>query len=194
MPREADIAAFVVTQVSEGRWAHIRGVADTAAYIARGRGLDVDAARVAGFLHDVCKEAPLPELVTTARAAGIPFEDDEAALHGLMHAAAGAAVAKTRFGIVREDVLEAIRFHPTGRAGLLPLAQVLYVADYTEAGRPWGDKEEIADLAYVDLPRAVLRTAALKIKHLLDEGRPIHPRSIECWNYFARECASRKAP
>ena len=53
---DADIAPRLAAVVSPRRFWHCRQVSDLAVSLARHWGLDVDAARRAGLLHDLCRE------------------------------------------------------------------------------------------------------------------------------------------
>ena len=55
--------------------------------------------------------------------------------HELWHGPVGAIIARNEFGIEDEDILNAIRFHTTGRAGMSTLEKLIYVSDMIEPGR-----------------------------------------------------------
>ena len=53
----------------------------------------------------------------------------------LWHAFCGASTAYHRFGIKDPDILNALRYHTTGRTGMSDLEKIIYLADYIEPGR-----------------------------------------------------------
>ena len=53
----------------------------------------------------------------------------------LLHGPVGAYIAESEFGITNEDMLNAIRFHTTGRAGMSKFEKILFVADMIEPNR-----------------------------------------------------------
>lgn len=53
----------------------------------------------------------------------------------LWHAFCGASTAYHRFDIKDSDILNALRYHTTGRAGMSDLEKIIYLADYIEPGR-----------------------------------------------------------
>ena len=53
----------------------------------------------------------------------------------IIHSFLGAEIAKQRYGIDDEEILNAIRFHTTGRANMTMLDKVIYLADYIEPMR-----------------------------------------------------------
>jgi nicotinate-nucleotide adenylyltransferase len=64
----------------------------------------------------------------------------------LLHGKAGAILLRGKFGVEDEDILEAIRYHTTGKIGMGPLAQAVYVADKIETTRN-GVKAEFRDFS-----------------------------------------------
>ena len=91
----------------------------------------------------------------------------------LRHGKAAAMIASAKFRITDFDVLDAVMWHTTGRAGLTRLGQVLFVADYTEAGRTGEHFDRVRTvLARFGLMAAVAEECRLTIlyrasKHLI---------------------------
>ena len=177
-------------RLSDKRWRHTLSVAETAYRLAEALGwtaADRDRLVQAALLHDLAKELSLPE----QRALG--GADGEEGFPGLVHARAGARLARAEFAIEDEEILQAIAFHPTATAGLAPLGQLLFVADYLEPSRRHLPAEDRALLerslrGEVDLPALFCRVLALKLGWVLSEGLPLHPRSLAAWN---AHCAHR---
>ena len=67
--------------------------------------------------------------------------------HELWHGPVGAMIARKEFGVTDEDMLNAIRFHTTGRAGMSPLEKLIYIADMIEPGRDFPGVETLRELA-----------------------------------------------
>ncbi len=66
--------------------------------------------------------------------------------HELWHAPVGAIIAASEFNVTDKEVLNAIRYHTTGRAGMSKLEKVIYVADMTEPGRNFPGVENLREL------------------------------------------------
>ena len=100
----------------------------------------------------------------------------------LLHAPVGAWLLKWELGIEDGEVLEAVKVHTTGAAGMSLLARIVYLADYIEPGRTHSGVIEIRELAFSDLERALLGAVNLTIKRVLERGRLLHPGSISFRN------------
>ena len=96
----------------------------------------------------------------------------------LLHGPAGAAYAKLRLQIVDVDICEAIRVHTLGSTSMSILDKIIFLADYIEPNRNFPGVDELRQLAFIDLNRAVISAYDGTIRHLLDLGLTIHVDTI----------------
>jgi predicted HD superfamily hydrolase involved in NAD metabolism len=76
----------------------------------------------------------------------------------LLHAKVGSFLAKEKYGIEDEDVLNAIRYHTTGRPCMSTLEKILYIADYIEPGRKHASNLlQIRRMAFQDLDKTLFK-------------------------------------
>ena len=185
-----NLPAWVQSQVSPYRFAHIRGVVRTAQKLARKNKLPVRKAVLAAWFHDCAKEWTKDKMRSVLR--GSPFRLDslEKKTPALWHPHAGAAAA-WRFWKIRDpEVLEAIRCHTLGHPRMGKLAQALFVADFIEPGRKFEGVEHARRAGTTDLREGVLVKASLTLHKMFHKRMTIHPRLLETWNSFLR----REAP
>jgi len=121
--------------LSFNRFLHSRNVALLAWDLCCRFGEDPQKGYLAGIMHDVCKDFDADKLIRLARADGTSISKLEHNKPGLLHARAGAVVAKRKYGITDRDILEAIRYHTTGTWDMGSLAKIIYVADKLEISR-----------------------------------------------------------
>jgi nicotinate-nucleotide adenylyltransferase len=131
----ARVEAEVRSLVSPSRFLHSRGVAVMAYDLCAQFGLDPDRGYLAGMAHDMAKSLPEEEMICLARRDDKNLSKLEQKKPALLHGRAGAVLLHQKFGVEDEDILEAIRYHTTGRPGMGVLAQVVYIADKIEYSR-----------------------------------------------------------
>src|SRR5690606_24048615 len=102
----------------------------------------------------------------------------------LLHSHVGAYLASTEYGIMDEDILNAIRYHTSGRPHMSLLEKIVCLADYMEPGRQFPDVEQIRNLAEVDLNKALVLGLDSTIKHLISTGKLIYPLTIGARNHL----------
>lgn len=162
---------------------HSLNVAEMAARLAATYSVDVEVARIAGLLHDWCKDLDGAELIERAEAHGIPITEADRSVPYLLHAPVAAAELKQEFPGIPGEILDAVGAHTYGSASLTPLEMVVYVADTLEPDRTHEGVEELRSLAgAVSLEELFARTYADSLRHLVDSRRRLHPETVATWN------------
>lgn len=182
-----ELLGKVKEQMTDHRFTHTLGVASTAVALAERYGADKQKAELAGILHDFCKywdKDRMKELIEQSEL--IPRDllsyDKE-----LWHAPVGALVVERDLHIEDAEVLNAIRFHTSGRPGMSLLERILWLADYIEPGRHFPGVEEIRELANQDLNRALVRALGNTITFLVKQQKRIYPLTIQTYNDLIQE-------
>ena len=159
------------------RFEHTLGVEKTARAMARIFGEDEERAALAGLLHDCAKCMPLSQMVKAARHEDIdPVMKESKAL---MHAVAGRCVARDVYNVEDEAVLDAIRWHTTGRGHMTALEKIIYLADMIEPNRqPFEGLEALRSLCMQDLDRAMHMALAMSLEHVREQGKTLHPDTL----------------
>ena len=178
------IIRYLEENIDEKRLAHSLGTASEAVKLAKIHGADPAKARVAGLLHDVAKGKCQYGYKVYADQYDVVLDDIEAKNAELIHGKLGAAMVKEQLGIDDEDILSAIRWHTTGRAGMSLLEKVIYLADLIEPGRDFEGIEAIRQIAYQDIDKAMLIALDQVMCFVHSKGFALHPNSLEAYNYF----------
>jgi predicted HD superfamily hydrolase involved in NAD metabolism len=179
---EKDKALQIVKeQMPEKRYQHTLGVMETAIELAERFGSDVKKAEMAAIFHDYAKFRPKEEMKQIIIEQHMP-EDLLQYNSELWHAPVGAYLVKKEVGITDQEILDAIKYHTSGRAGMTTLEKIIYLADYIEPGRSFPGVEEVRDLAKSDLNRAVLAAVKNTIEFLLNKNQPIYPDTFHTYN------------
>lgn len=180
---------WIRPRLTDKRYNHSCGVGEVASEIAKHSGAcDCWLAELGGILHDCCKEIKDRELVTMAQGFGLPL-DPILETHGhLLHAPVGAEVAKRELKINNPELYDAIAEHTLGNVPMSGLSKVLFLADCLEESRPKNYTAPIwkaLDLkGECNLERAIVVATEAGFTFLIEDGKPIHPRSVEVRNYY----------
>lgn len=181
------------SRLAPKRFTHTIGVRYTAASLAMRYGLSIEDASMAGVLHDCAKCFTDDELIKKCIKNNLECTDVEFRNGFLLHAKLGAFYAKKKYGVENEDIISAIRYHTTGKAGMKPLEAVIFTADYIEPGRrPLPHIEEVRRMAFVDIDEAVYQILDRTLGYLGEKaksdnnGREIEVHTIEAFKYYKR--------
>lgn len=190
MDRERLIEA-VRSQMPERRWEHTLGVMHTAVELANRYEGNARKAELAAILHDVAKYWPVEKLERMVKEVPMPehFAPEEVLPYDsqLLHAPVGAYVAGHEYGIDDPEVLDAIRYHTTGRTQMTLLDKIVCLADYMEPGRDFPGVHEIRRLAEINLEQALLAGLDSTITFLLSKGKKVFPLTIMARNALIDE-------
>jgi len=167
----------VPTHISADRWAHTQEVALMAMRLNRQLHLPEDKVVTAALLHDCMKGA----------AHVYPAVPLDARQPNVVHAFNGAEEARHRYGVEDEDVLNAVRYHTTGRAAMSDLERLIYLADYCEATRTFSGAAEVREAALVDFDKGFLMAVSQVYRHVHERGGDVCPYGDECYHYYCHK-------
>ena len=127
--------------LSPYRMAHTLGVEDMVARLAALYCPEkILLLRAAALLHDVTKELSNEEQLVIFNAHGVTLRSDEADSPQVWHGMTAALVIPTRYpDFADPELISAVRWHTTGRAGMTLSDALLSLADCIEEGRKFAD-------------------------------------------------------
>ena len=136
------------------RFRHTQGVVKMAKELALRWGADPEKAEIAAWFHDTCR----PE-------------------GNLEHGPAAAKLLQERYGVDDEDILNAIRYHTTGRPGMSLLEKVIKTADQLEEGRDYPGVEQMREFTKLPPDECVYNLMTHTREYVLSLGARFDPLS-----------------
>lgn len=175
-------------KISEKRFEHSLGVEFTAACLAMRYGEEIERARIAGLLHDCAKGLPTKEKLVKAKKHGIPISQCEQSNPDMLHAKLGAYYARFKYGVLDTVILDAIRYHTTGRPNMTLLDKIIFVADYIEPNRkPIKEIDIIRQEAFIDLDKCVIHILRNTLDYLNSVTTDIDYMTQMTYNFYVNE-------
>jgi nicotinate-nucleotide adenylyltransferase len=170
------------SRLRETRFQHSLNVADAAVMLAKKFGADEDKAYLAGLLHDITKNESDENQLQIMESGGIILSKTQRANPKLWHAMSGMVYLRDVLGITDEEVLGAVRWHTTGKAGMTLLEKVVFIADYISAERDYPDADVMRRLSATSLDAAALYALKFSLRHLSEKEKPICEDSVAYYN------------
>ena len=167
------------------RYEHALSVARTAIEIARSNSLLYDSLLsyffLAGYLHDIGKKVSKEEQLMIMETHFPEYIDMPPFSY---HQFVGAYLAEQEFGIDDVFILDAIKYHATGRALMTNLEKIIYAADKIEPTRGY-DSSELIKAMKEDYDKGFIEVLKHNKEYLLGEGKDIHnPLTDECMEFY----------
>ncbi len=174
----SQVDSYLKSTLSGHRYDHSLSTARTCRKLAEQFGYDGNLAFFIGLVHDVSREYPDQELIAWAAKDNKPVSPLYKASPMLLHGRAGAEVLREKFGIDDPVILDAVRVHTTGDAGMTPMGKILFVADYTEPERKHLTPEFMKSIENLDLDGMVYAVLMGTLNHLADKGKAVAPEAL----------------
>ncbi|WP_202080719.1 bis(5'-nucleosyl)-tetraphosphatase (symmetrical) YqeK [Caldalkalibacillus salinus] len=181
--KKEDMLKLVQEQITTGRYEHTLGVVQSAVKLAqRFSPNDLEKAEVAAIFHDYAKFRDKHEMARIIEEQDEIPDDLLQYHHELWHAPVGAYLVQTEVGIADIVVLDAIRFHTTGRVNMTIVEKIVCLADYIEPGRRFPGVDEVREQAETNLDQALAQALGNTIGFLESKGQKVYPLTIAAYN------------
>ena len=189
-------------EMSEKRYRHTVAVEEMAIrlgelYLPK----DIPQLRAAALLHDITKEFSLENQLQILQRFGIITYYSDKISPKTLHARTAALLIPEKYPAFADPrVIEAVRWHTTGRAGMSVSEKLIYLADYIDMSRTFPDCVALREMFWGADPagmsgeereahlRAVLLSSFDRtVAALLEEGSLISPETMLARNELVEE-------
>lgn len=180
-----EIKDILRIRLSKKRYTHSVNVAEAAKKLAEKYGESPEKAYIAGLLHDICKEAAQDEQLAMGIKCSQGMTATEQTIPPLYHSAAGSYYCSHVLHIHDSDILNAVRYHTSGRADMSLLEEIIYLADLISDDRSYKDVNRMRKLAFEDIRLAMLEAVKFSVGDVLEKGSLIPETSCAAYNHYA---------
>lgn len=175
---------YIKSNLSDKRKIHTEGVRVTAMKLAEKYGEDATKAEIAALAHDMYRGMPVDELNDYVNQLGL----DNKYLNNpnLAHGKIAAAIIQRDYGINDEDIVNAVSFHTTGRAGMSKLEKIIYLADAIEPNRDYPSVDLLRDAAWESLDKALMISLERTIEYVRKQGNFLDEDTLKARDYYLK--------
>ena len=182
MSRDAEYTEVLKGRLTERRFIHSLNVAKSAKELAQIYGYDEAKAYTAGRIHDCCKDTPAGLQLSYMLENGMTLTDTEISTAKLYHAMCGSMFIQKEFGIDDAEIINAVRYHTTGRKDMTLLEKIVFIADFISEERDYNGVDIMREKAKRSLDEAIVEGLSFTIKDLIDAGRVVHTDTLGAYN------------
>ena len=180
-----EVDSRVKKTIKKSRYAHTQGVRFTSAAMAMKHGVNIRSAELAGVLHDCAKNLSHKEMEALCKRHNVEISEAEKKNKELLHAKAGMCLSAEVYEIDDPDILNAVKYHTTGRPDMSDLEKIVFIADFIEPGR---DKAhcltEARKLAFEDLNKCMYIILKNTLEYLDITGAMVDDITKDALNYY----------
>ncbi|MGO1470575.1 MAG: bis(5'-nucleosyl)-tetraphosphatase (symmetrical) YqeK [Tissierella sp.] len=177
----------LLINISKDRYLHTLRVVDTCKKLAINHNMDLEKTTISALLHDSAKFIKKERVVDLAKEFGLLDKSKKPYNTELLHGPLAVKIAISKYDVVDKDILNAIKYHTTGRRNMSLLEKIIFMGDYIEPHRNFEGIQIIRNLAFEDLDKSLLLALDTNIKFLIESKKTISIDSIDARNYLIEE-------
>ena len=193
------LRSSVKESLSDFRWSHTDGVEKMAARLAKiYLPKRENELRVAALLHDITKEKKTDEQIEICTRYGYELRDDEIGSPAILHAISASLVISDEYPqFATDEIISAVRWHTTGRAGMTLAEKIIYLADYIEDTRKYDECIALRNMFFDTTPdkmttseaekhldRVILRSLDMTVNDIKARGGSVCSDTLLAQRYF----------
>lgn len=183
------VIEILKSRLSEERFTHSMNVAKQAKILGKIYGEDTEKLYFAGVVHDICKEISYEEQLKVINSGEIYFDKYVMTQQKIWHAVAGSVFIQKGLGVTDEQIIDAVRYHTTGKENMDTFSKIIYIADITSEERDYPEVDVVRKLAKEDLDKAMLMSLEFTINKLMSLGKMLNEDTVLAYN----QCVLKKA-
>ncbi len=177
--RVKNYSKYVVAKLGDtSRYTHTLDVLKIATDISVSLNVDVEKTQIAALFHDYTKYLTKEEHLNIIGDKINLDKNDEYLMHGY----SSSILIKHEFGINDSDILEAIKYHTTGKKDLCLLGKIIFIADY--ASHDYDTCIEVRKLLYTDFDKAMRLCLEYMVNYIKDNNLVIHKDLLDMYNEY----------
>lgn len=169
---------FLKTVLPEKRLIHTAEVAITAMQKTKELSLDGNKVLLASLLHDCAKYIDYQSVGGFSVPNGMPKP--------VVHAFLGAYVIENMLGVCDQEIIDAVRYHTSGKAEMSTLSKLIFVADMIEPNRDYEGVEKLRELYKKDFDECFIECLKEEYIHLQNKKQDIYVETINAYNYYVK--------
>ena len=189
MVKYEELYEIAKEKLSEKRFNHTLGVVKRAIQYAEIYNENMEKTKIAAILHDIAKEIPKEESYNMLEKYEVKLDDIEKRNFNLIHSILGSEIAKNEYGL-DDDIVNAIKYHTTGRENMSMLEKIIYLADATEPNRNYMSNEnelslnELVELIKTNIDEGLEYTLKWNLQSVLRRNLLVHLNTVKAYNFY----------
>ncbi|MBQ0099635.1 MAG: nicotinate (nicotinamide) nucleotide adenylyltransferase [Firmicutes bacterium] len=169
---------YVKSVLPEKRLRHTAEVVIKASSKIRELSLDSEKVYTACVLHDIAKYQKIEDYPCFTLPKNVP--------EPVVHAFLGAYISEKVLGITDMEIIDAIKYHTSGKANMTTLGKLLFTADMVDETRNYEGVEKLREYFSFSLEKGFIECLKEEMLHLKNKNQPIYVETINAYNYYVK--------
>lgn len=170
------LSKFLNENLTKERLIHTKGVISLSIKYAKKLGVDLNKTVISAMLHDVAKYLNPNDYKDFKMPKGVP--------NPVKHQYLGAYIAEKELGIKNKEILNAIRYHTSGKPRMSKLGKIIFTADILEEGRSFNGVKEMREISLQDFDKGFLIALERCLEYLVIRNEKIYYLTQSAYDYY----------
>lgn len=171
---------YVKKSLTEKRLTHTANVVVAALKKCKAEGIDEKKAYTAALLHDCAKYKNPSDFPDFELPTDVPAP--------VVHAFLGAYIVENVLKIDDREIIDAVKYHTSGKENMSALGKLVFVADMVEKGRTYDGAEKLRELyEKKSLDECFKACLYEEILHLKNKQSYIYVKTLDAYDYYIKD-------
>lgn len=171
---------YIAKNLPLKRVVHTAEVVITALKKVKALGLDYDKVKISATLHDCAKYLDYRTVSGFTLPEGVPKPVE--------HAFLGAYIAEKELGVKDQEILDAIRYHTSGKSDMSLLGKLIFVADMVEDGRNYEGVDKLRQLFNeAEFEECFIECLKEEFVHLMNKKQYIYQETLNAFAFYTKK-------
>jgi len=143
---------------------------------------------IASILHDYGKKLDISEqreiLIKNKKEFKIKSEDLK--IDALLHGFSGSILVRDVLGINDRKIIEAVKYHTTGKLNMNMVDKIVYISDKIENGRQFEDIDYLREISLKNINLCLLEVYKNNIIYIIKRNKSFYSQTFNIWNNICR--------
>ncbi len=181
---------FTIDSTLQKRYYHTLGVVQMALELNKIHNLNIDENKVisAAAFHDIAKFLPKEKMWDIIKTSFIEESCELKDYPSVWHSFVGSIYAKDKYNVEDNEILDAIKYHTTGRPNMTNLEKIIFISDYIEEITRKEETMQVArNIAKRNLDEAVLYILEATISYLESKNQGIYELTKKTYQFYLKK-------
>lgn len=142
----------------------------------------------ASILHDYGKKLAInaQRAIVLKNKDKIKIKSEDLEIDALLHGFSGSFLIEEELGIEDRKIIEAVKYHTTGKLGMDLVDKIVYISDKIEYGRQYEDIDYLREISLKNIDLCLLEVYKNNIIYIIRRNKSFYSQTFNIWNNICR--------
>ena len=143
---------------------------------------------IASVLHDYGKKLDIGQQreIVLKNKKEVKIKPGDLEIDALLHGFSGAFFIRDKLGIYDRKIIEAVKYHTTGKSDMNMVDKIVYISDKIEDDRQYEDIDYLREISLKNINLCLLEVYKNNIIYIIKRNKSFYSQTFNIWNNICR--------